>query len=357
MPAGDGPGWRGAPQNGLTFPLAFCEPLGALSAILPLLSLSPGGEEASADPTETARGGREADGRATDGAAPARAGPVSVPSPRWRGGSRPGSAGPGSFGRSGSLWRVSVSFQGLLLSHEQKTTQMKSLSNPNLPSNQLRYGRQRPAASAGVHGRPIHLGGRSLAARRHGPYEAAAAFPPARGHTVPGRSLYARGRMQTQSTDWRRRSPSEWRGPYSSPGAIFNRQMFSYRTLAGGCGEQLRLSTDQPLDCGRCGMTRAAGARLAGWAVCMSCGECGAEMLGVLLVHTKGPKCVLDRKASPRIRPDQTDSVVLSFRVLCLGHSAQLSSSTHLCPGYCVVCGHTIWRGEKERSSPQRRKT
>lgn len=54
-------------RSGLTFPAGFCEPPGALSAILPLPSPSPGGGQASADPTEPASGGREADGRAADG--------------------------------------------------------------------------------------------------------------------------------------------------------------------------------------------------------------------------------------------------------------------------------------------------
>lgn len=87
-----GTGPRAAPENDLTFPLAFCELLGALSAILPLPSLSPGGEEAIVDPTEPVSGGREADGRDTDGAASARRGgawPCALSSAargRWVGG-------------------------------------------------------------------------------------------------------------------------------------------------------------------------------------------------------------------------------------------------------------------------------
>lgn len=49
-------GPRAAPRNGLTFPLPFCEPPGALSAILPLPALSPGGEKASAEPRMAAEG-------------------------------------------------------------------------------------------------------------------------------------------------------------------------------------------------------------------------------------------------------------------------------------------------------------
>lgn len=49
-------GPRAAPRNSLTFPLPFCEPPGALSAILPLPALSPGGEKASAEPRMAAEG-------------------------------------------------------------------------------------------------------------------------------------------------------------------------------------------------------------------------------------------------------------------------------------------------------------
>lgn len=49
-------GPRAAPRNGLTFPLPFCEPPGALSAILPLPALRPGGEKASAEPRMAAEG-------------------------------------------------------------------------------------------------------------------------------------------------------------------------------------------------------------------------------------------------------------------------------------------------------------